>query len=145
MNAAHLRLARSEDYEAVNALETALVSRDLDRRAMFTAVLAHPDHSFVVAEVEGEVVGLAHLLVYHDLPHGALSGELLGLIVREDCRRQGIARALLEEVCRIARSRGVGEFHINTEQDNLAAQRLYQSAGAEQVGLQLEIDLGEPK
>ncbi len=99
-----IRRAKVEDYEAVNALETALVDIETDRRAMFEAVLAHPDHALVVAEVEGEVAGVAHLLVYFDLPHGELSGELLGLIVSERHRRQGIARALLEETLKVARS-----------------------------------------
>ena len=138
-----IRQTHPEDYEAVNALETTLVDIEADRRAMFEAVLSHPDHSVLVAEVEGAVVGLAHLLVYYDLPHGELSGELLGLIVHEDYRRQGFARALLEEACRIARARGVGEFHINTEQDNAAAQRLYSSIGAEIVGVQMEVNLKE--
>jgi ribosomal protein S18 acetylase RimI-like enzyme len=106
-------------------------------------VLASSDHDLVVAEADGSVVGLAHLLTYHDLSHGALAGELLGLVVREDMRRQGIGRQLVCEAMRLAKQRGVGEFHINTEQDNDAAKALYGSMGAEMVGVQLEINLVE--
>jgi ribosomal protein S18 acetylase RimI-like enzyme len=138
-----LRMAALEDYPAIAELETQLVLVEADRRASFEAVLASSDHDLVVAEAGGSVVGLAHLLTYHDLSHGALAGELLGLVVREDMRRQGIGRQLVREAMRRAKQRGVGEFHINTEQDNDAAKALYGSMGAEMVGVQLEIDLVE--
>ena len=47
----------------------------------------------------------------------------------------------MREVIRLARERGVGEFHINTEPDNEAAKALYASLGAKVVGVQMEIDL----
>lgn len=136
-----VRKAKAHDYAAVADLATQLVPVEADRRASFDAVLASADHELIVAEVNGAVVGLAHLLAYPDLIHGALAGELLGLIVREDMRRQGIATALMREVLRLARERGVGEFHINTEPDNEAAKDLYASLGAELVGVQLEMEL----
>ena len=134
-----LRKAQPNDYPAINDLATALVQLPADRRASLQAVLAHPDHDLIVAEADGDVVGFAHLLTYHDLAHGALSGELLGLVVREDRRRQGIGRALLTEIIALAGKRGVCEFHINAEQDNFSAQKLYQSIGAEVVGVQMEV------
>jgi len=136
-----LRKAKADDGPAVRALATALIGVEADRRASFDAVLASPDHDLVVAEAGGAVVGLAHLMVYDDLSHGALAAELLGLVVREDLRRQGIGRQLLREVMRLAKQRGVGEFHINTEPDNDAAKALYASLGAEVVGVQMEIEL----
>jgi len=78
------------DQAAVTALATALIGFEADRRMSFEAALASPDHDVIVAEVDGEVVGFAHLLAYHDLSHGALAGELLGLVVRADMRRQRI-------------------------------------------------------
>jgi len=138
-----LRRAEPGDCQAVCELAASLVGKDADRRACFEATLADPDHDVVVAEADGAVVGYAHLMVYLDLTHGALAGELLGLIVRADMRRQGVASALMREIIRLARERGVGEFHINTEQDNNAAKALYGSLGAETVGVQLEIALVE--
>jgi ribosomal protein S18 acetylase RimI-like enzyme len=138
-----LRTAMPDDYEAVSDLATELVSLEADRWAAFAAALAHPDRTFLVAEVGGEVVGFADLLVYPDVTEGAMAAELMGLVVRADHRRRGIGRALLEEACRIAAERGVMEFHICTEQDNLVAQRLYASRGAEVVGVQMEVELGQ--
>jgi ribosomal protein S18 acetylase RimI-like enzyme len=136
-----LRKAKAGDCNAICELATALVGFEVDRRMSFQAVLASPDHDVLVAEADGVVVGYAHLMVYHDLTHGALAGELLGLVAREDLRRQGIARTLMSEIIRLARQRGVGEFHINTEVDNHAARALYVSLGAEVVGVQMEIEL----
>jgi len=136
-----LRRGEPRDYAAINELASTLVDFEADRRAAFEAVVASADHDLIVAEADGTVVGFAHLLTYHDLTHGAPAGELLGLIVREDMRRRGIATALMREIIHLARERGVGEFHINTEPDNEAAKALYASLGAEVVGIQMEIEL----
>jgi len=136
-----LRRAEPRDCVVVCELAATLVDFEADRSASFEAVLADPDHDLIVAEADGVVVGFAHLLAYHDLTHGALAGELLGLTVREDMRRQGIGTALMGETLRLARERDVGEFHINTEPDNEAAKALYASLSAEVVGVQMEIEL----
>ncbi len=137
-----LRKAESGDCQAICKLAATLVAFDANRRACFETTLANPDHDVVVAEVDDTaVVGYAHLMVYSDLTHDALAGELLGLIVREDMRRQGIATALMREIIRLAKQRGIGEFHINTDVNNHAARALYASLGAEVVGVQMEIDL----
>ncbi len=137
----HMRMAEMKDQAAIGDLATVLVGFAADRRASFEATLASPDHDVIVVELDGAVIGYAHLMTYQDLSHGALAGELLGLVVREDMRRQGIATALMREVIRLARERGVGEFHINTEEDNVAAKALYASLGAEVVGVQMEMEL----
>jgi ribosomal protein S18 acetylase RimI-like enzyme len=136
-----LRQARADDGPAVSELATALVGFEADRRTSFEAALASPDHDVLVAEAGGAVVGYAHLMVYHDLTHGALAGELLGLAVREHMRRRGIATALMREIIRLSRDRSDGELHINTDPGNEAAKRLYASLGAKVVGVQMEIDL----
>jgi ribosomal protein S18 acetylase RimI-like enzyme len=136
-----VRRAKATDCADVCELATALVGFDADRLASFEAALADPDHDLIVAGTDSAIVGYAHLMVYPDLTHGALAGQLLSLIVREDMRRQGIATALMREIIRLARERGVGEFHINTEPDNEAAKALYARLGAEVVGIQMEVEL----
>jgi ribosomal protein S18 acetylase RimI-like enzyme len=140
---AELREAEITDLPDVADLATALVGLATPRRQAFEAVLAHPDHDLIVAEIAGEVVGFAHLLTYHDLSHGAPAGELLGLIVKDDVRRQGIGGALLREAIGRARERGVRELHINTEADNEAVRGLYARFGAKVVGVQMELEVGD--
>ncbi len=138
-----LRTATCDDYDVVNDLMTELMECEADRRAAFAATLASESHALILSEVGGEVVGLAHLMTYDDLTHGAPAGELLGLVVHEGYRGQGIGRTLLDEVCRLARQRGVGELHISTELDNTPAQGLYRSIGCEVIGVHMEVDLAD--
>jgi len=142
-DAAALRRAEPRDYVVINDLATALVGFAAERRRAFEAVLAHADHDVIVAEIAGEAVGFAHLLTYQDLSHGALAGELLELVVAQHMRGQGIGTALLREVWRRAKARGVRELHINTEPDNEAARRLYVRFGAKVVGVQMELSVGD--
>ncbi len=108
-------------------------------------LIAGEGGTILVAEGPRGLVGLAVALLRSPLSHPVLVARKVvvidNVVVRHDHRRQGIGRALVEKACRLARERGVGEFHICTEQDNVIAQRLYTSAGADVVGLQLEIDL----
>jgi ribosomal protein S18 acetylase RimI-like enzyme len=136
-----VREAKPTDYAAITDLATQLVGFQADREAAFDAALRGPDHDLIVAEMEGDLLGFAHLLTYDDVTHGALAADLLGLVVREDRRRQGIGTALLREIIRLATKRGIGELHINTEPDNEAAKRLYVGMGAGMVGVQFEIEL----
>lgn len=136
-----VRQAEPADYTAITDLATELVGFEADRGASFEATLASSDHDVIVAELDRAVIGYAHLMTYQDLSHGALAGELLGLVVRRDMRRQGIGTALLREIVGLAAKRGVGELHINTEPDNETAKRLYASMGARMVGVQFEVEL----
>jgi ribosomal protein S18 acetylase RimI-like enzyme len=84
---------------------------------------------FLVAFDAGEPVGfvLAHDLPRrHDPPRKLLVYEI---DVREDRRREGIGRALLDELGRIARERGIRHGWVLTDHDNEAALGLYKSMG----------------
>ena len=141
-----LRKAEARDQVAVCSLATLLAGLEADRRGVFAAVLSNSNHDLIVAEVASGVIGFAHLATGRDFfANDAFGGQLLGLVVREDHRGRGIGRALLGEVMRLAKLRGIRELHINTELDNLPAQRLYKSIGCEVVGVHMEVDLGKSK
>ena len=137
-----VREAEPADYEAITDLATEFVAFETDRQTAFDSALRSPDHHLIVAEMEGDLVGFAHLLTYDDVTHEARAAGVLGLVVRRDVRRRGIGTTLLREIIRLATKRGVGEMHINTEPDIEAAKRLYASMGAGMVGVQFEIGLG---
>lgn len=54
------------------------------------------------------------------------------LFVDAAYRQKGIARRLMEDVLRFAKSRGYGKVILSTAPDNLQAQRLYESTGFRQ-------------
>ena len=55
------------------------------------------------------------------------------LIVKKDCRRQGIGKALVEQVLEQAKQRGFKELSIGVDLDNFAALQLYTKAGFDRV------------
>ena len=55
------------------------------------------------------------------------------LIVKKDCRRQGIGRSLVEHVIEQAQQMEIKELTIGVDLDNFAALRLYTKAGFDRV------------
>ena len=55
------------------------------------------------------------------------------LIVKKDCRRQGIGRSLVEHVIERAKQMDIKELTIGVDLDNFAALRLYAKAGFDRI------------
>ena len=55
------------------------------------------------------------------------------LIVKKDCRRQGIGRSLVEHVIERAQQMDIKELTIGVDLDNFAALRLYAKAGFDRI------------
>lgn len=79
----------------------------------------------LVASVDGEVVGLAHLREFLRPVHAAVGGFLDDLYVDESARGQGVGRALLEAASELARERGWIVLRWLTSDWNTSAQALY--------------------
>lgn len=60
---------------------------------------------------------------------GILEGRTEPIATRADCRRQGLARAVILEGCRLLSERGLTSATLTTASDNLSAHRLYESLG----------------
>lgn len=87
-----------------------------------------------VAELDGEVVGLAHLQVTPAIERDRPAGKLGALIVDEACRGQGVGRALVEAVEREARLRGCELVFLTTSERRDDAHAFYERVGFEQTG-----------
>jgi [ribosomal protein S18]-alanine N-acetyltransferase len=77
-----------------------------------------------VAEYEG---GIAGFLVASRQPGRA--GHIITIDVAETWRRKGIGRALMEITEKWARAAGIEILRLETAEDNLTAQRFYESVG----------------
>jgi [ribosomal protein S18]-alanine N-acetyltransferase len=102
------------------------------------------DRTIFLAAFEGdEPVGfvLSHDLPRrHDPPRKLLVYEL---DVRADRRRRGIGKALLEELARVARERGIRHAWVLADTDNEAALALYRSMGGQPRDVvELDFDYG---
>ena len=77
---------------------------------------------------EGTLLGYASLSVVLD------EGYIANVAVRPEHRRQGIARALLEALRRLARSRRLAFLTLEVRASNAAAIALYESQGYREAG-----------
>ncbi len=115
------RMAR-HDLSRVADLEAASFAAPW-RPDAFARAVADANHSFFVAEVDGQLVGYAGLWVEGSQAH------IAKVAVRDDCRRRGIGslllRHLLDHACRL----GLSEAYLEVRRSNLVAQKLYRSFG----------------
>ena len=96
----------------------------------FSALLPDPGLGCVwIAERDGRSAGHAVLTVRYTMEHGALSGYIDDLYVRPECRRLGLARALVTELTRECQQRRCRSMYVEVGQDNEPALGLYRAFG----------------
>lgn len=117
-----IRPMRHRDLDAVAAIEAASFGSPW-RRTSYARALSTSARQFVVAEWGGEVVGYAGFWVECNKAH------IAKIAVHPDCRRRGIAQALLEHLLDAIRRMGIGYVYLEVRRSNMAAQKLYQRSG----------------
>jgi ribosomal-protein-alanine N-acetyltransferase len=80
-------------------------------------------------DMAGQIIG------YGVMSLGAGEAHILNLCVREEFRIVGFGRRLLEHMLERAAASGIGEAFLEVRPSNLAAIRLYQRLGFEQIGV----------
>jgi [ribosomal protein S18]-alanine N-acetyltransferase len=122
-----LRVMNEADVPAVVALEAAAYqfpwSEGIFRDCLRVGYLCR------VVVIAGEVCG------YGIMSMGAGEAHILNLCVRADLRSRGIGRKVLDYLLERARLGGMLEAFLEVRPTNVAAIRLYQAAGFEQVGI----------
>jgi GNAT superfamily N-acetyltransferase len=130
-----IRDVRPDDAEAIAGLltqlgyptEPAAVERRLER-------LQVVGDRVVVAELDGQVVGLAHLQVTPAIERDRPAAKLGALVVDEVHRGHGIGRALVEAAEAEARLRGCELLFLTTAERRDDAHAFYESLGLELTG-----------
>ena len=130
-----IREAQAADAEAVARLlgelgypaDLATVEARLER-------LAIVGDRVLVAEVDGEVAGFAHLQVTPAIEYDRPVAKIGALIVEESRRRTGIGRALVDAVESEARARNCGVLFLTTSEHRDDAHAFYELLGLEQTG-----------
>lgn len=84
---------------------------------------------FLVAERDGQAVGYVGCQTVLD------EGYITNVAVSPDCRRQGIARALIAELTDEARAQALAFVTLEVRASNVPAIALYESAGFVRVGV----------
>jgi GNAT superfamily N-acetyltransferase len=130
-----IRDAHAADAEAVASLLTQLgypsdadtVEERLDR-------LRVVGDRVVVAELDGELVGLAHLQVTPAIELDRPVAKVGALVVDEARRRHGIGRALVDALEAEARRRGCEVLFLTTSERRDDAHAFYERVGLEHTG-----------
>jgi GNAT superfamily N-acetyltransferase len=88
----------------------------------------------VVAVVEDEVVGLAHLHASPTIEHERPAAKISALVVDESHRGEGIGRALVEAMEAEARARRCALLFLTTAARREDAHAFYRRVGLEETG-----------
>lgn len=89
---------------------------------------------FLVAETDGDVVGLAGMHFMRVLEYEDPVCVMVALVVREDQRRRGIGEALARAVEDEARARGCGVVVLGSAERRTDAHAFYERIGYEHTG-----------
>ncbi|WP_249776604.1 GNAT family N-acetyltransferase [Leifsonia sp. C5G2] len=128
----HVAVADSlseDDFDGIQRLLPQLSSTATYDRGRIELMLQHDGTDLVVARYNGVLVGMATLASFA-LPTG-VRGHLDDVVVDETQRGRGIARALLEAVIELARTRGLRTLDLTSRPSRESAIRLYEAVGFE--------------
>ncbi len=149
MKDVHIRKAQESDLHEIKNLMLELIEsleseEGIDENAILKncrKILKAPNAHLLVAELDGEIVGVLHLNVRRTLLHSAPSGLIDELVVSERHRGKGIGRKLIEAAVELCKGLKCAEIEVSTEISNLKAREFYKSMGFEEIGVLLEMDL----
>ena len=119
-----IRQARRADLLEVHRLEQSAFPQPWPFSAL-ESYLGEP--GFLVAETDDEgLPAVAGYVIADTVPnHGTPLGHVKDLAVRPECRRQGVATALLSRAIAVLSAAGAGSVKLEVRADNHGARRLY--------------------
>lgn len=85
-------------------------------------------------EVDGDVAGYMALCIGYSLEFGGRDAFVDEIYLHERFRGRGIGRAALQHMMAEARRLGIKALHLEVDQDNRPARKLYQALGFESRG-----------
>ena len=89
----------------------------------------------LVAELDGEVVGVAVLELIHPLHTPAPEGVLTALVTDANARHRGAARVLIADASRRARQAGAGKLYLRCHRRRDDAHAFYRAQGFDETHL----------
>lgn len=129
-----LRRADESDLDAIMRLETGIFASDAWSRGSVRSELTGIHTHYLVAHRRNDssvIDGYAGLMA----PRGAQDADIQTIAVAAEARRNGIGRALVEELMAEAVRRGALSVFLEVRADNPGAHALYRLLGFEEIGL----------
>jgi ribosomal-protein-alanine N-acetyltransferase len=117
------------DVDAVLKVEKASFATPWSREAFVTEVGDNDLARYLVAEVDGQIVGYAGMWLILDEAH------ITNVALLPSFRGRGLGSKLMEKLCELAKIAGARRMTLEVRPSNLAAQRLYGRMGFEVCGI----------
>jgi ribosomal protein S18 acetylase RimI-like enzyme len=126
-----LRRVRREALDDIDAIEQASFARDRFPRRNLARLLMRPTAAALLATVGGAPAGYVLLL----FRNGATSARLYSLATAPAARGMGVGRALVDAASALALKWGCARLRLEVRRSNVAARRLYETAGFGVIGM----------
>ena len=124
-----IRTAERADLLAVHRIEQSVFPQPWPFSALESYL---GEDGFLVAETDADDARVAGYVIADTVPnHGTPLGHVKDLAVREDCRRGGVATALLQRALSVLVSVGVESVKLEVRAENEGARQLYRNFGFE--------------
>ena len=137
-----IKLAQTEDAPAIIRLVLEMAAMDGDSSPIDEEYAAYylscPHSHALLAEEEGQAVGLLGYTLRPNLYHASDACLIELLIVQEDARGRGVGGALVEELFQRLAALGCAEVSVSVMPDNERAIRFYKSHGLTEEVILLE-------
>ena len=95
----------------------------------FLSSLQSEDTLYLVVRKEGRIAGYCGLLQSFD------EADITNVAVAEEARNEGLGFAMISELMRLGKERGVARYTLEVRASNAAAIHLYEKLGFQSVGI----------
>ena len=126
-----VREARDEDADAIASLlgELGYPTNATEVPARLATMRAEAGMWTIVAEADGQVVGMATVIVRHVINNDAPFGRLASVVVADGWRSHGIGGRLIAEAERICRDHGCFAMEVTSGTHRDRAHEFYRRLG----------------
>ncbi len=115
-----IREAAAEDLLSIYQLICEMEETSLPEETFscgYETISTDQNHTILVAELDGQVIGMIHIRMEFQLHHAAKIAEIMELAVQEDFRSQGIGRQLLTSSVQIAKKHLCEQIEVSSHKN----------------------------
>ena len=124
-----LRQAGPEDTDAIYEIERLCFPDPWSREAIRSEMTENSRAFYVVAEIEGEVIGYAGLWWIED------EGHITNVAVKPGFRNRRIGSHIIEAMLDYTGQQGIRHYTLEVRESNISARALYEKYGFEVEGV----------
>ena len=124
-----IRTGTASDVDDIEALEQICFASPWSKESLLYELTENPMATYIVAELEGHVIGYVGLWVIVD------EGHITNVAVSPDYRRLQVGSALIKTMLDVTIKAGIQHHTLEVRAGNEPAKGLYRKFGFEEAGL----------